>query len=229
MYRDARSTKHTKKEIAVLCVTPTVVLKPINIPFEQRFYFVTAKFTHFGCFTKPLASCNVQLKSAILWHFTQRRVTVPYRRFGTTYCSSLQGSILTGCPETSVRHYHSTLRKITKKTHISFTVRRKSELSQIYLSLVLQPAAVFSALFYITRSKTVQERVVVFFKLAHILAFFLDKLRQIAKILSQSTRLSGRHPAVWSCDTLQFINRQHIWVSVFIKATCFETRGLSSG
>jgi hypothetical protein len=47
MYRDARSTKHKNKEIPVLCVTPTVMLKPINISFEQKFYFVRAKICAF--------------------------------------------------------------------------------------------------------------------------------------------------------------------------------------
>jgi hypothetical protein len=89
--------------------------------------------------------------------------------------SSIQGSSLIVCPETSVRNYYSTLRKITKKkAQISFTVRRKPEFSQIYLSLVLQPAAILSALFYITGSKTDnRNRMWSFFKISPHFGFWL--------------------------------------------------------
>jgi hypothetical protein len=61
------------------------------------------------------------LRSALFGDFTQRRVVVSYRRFGKTYRSHSKwpnspvkiGQI--GCPETSVRNYHSTLRKIPKE------------------------------------------------------------------------------------------------------------------
>jgi hypothetical protein len=33
--------------------------------------------------------------SALYWDITQRRVVIPYRRFGTTYRSYLQGGITT--------------------------------------------------------------------------------------------------------------------------------------
>jgi hypothetical protein len=36
-----------------------------------------------------------------------------------------------GCPETSVRNYYSTLRKIRKKTQISSTPRLKSEITHV--------------------------------------------------------------------------------------------------
>jgi len=62
--------------------------------------------------------------TALFWVITQRIVAIPYRRFGTTYRSHLQGQEIqlffliswpmkiggTGCPETSVRNYHYTLR-----------------------------------------------------------------------------------------------------------------------
>jgi len=36
-----------------------------------------------------------------------------------------------GCPETSVRYYQSTLRKIPKRAQISFTPQRKSEVTRV--------------------------------------------------------------------------------------------------
>jgi len=32
------------------------------------------------------------VRSALFWDFTQRRMLVSYRRFGTSYCSHLKGS-----------------------------------------------------------------------------------------------------------------------------------------
>jgi hypothetical protein len=70
---------------------------------------------------------------AFFWNFTQRRVVVSYRRFATTNRSHLQGSSsprwvfhsswtawplkteLIGCAKTSIRYYHSTMRKIPKQ------------------------------------------------------------------------------------------------------------------
>jgi len=51
-------------------------------------------------------------------------VVVDYQRFGTNYRVHIQGSSSSsslmmgpiGCPETSVLNYHSTLRKISKKS-----------------------------------------------------------------------------------------------------------------
>jgi len=59
----------------------------------------------------------MQKRSALFWDSAQRRVLIPYRRFGTTHRSHLKG---TGfivpwkpgpiCwPGTSVRNYHCTL------------------------------------------------------------------------------------------------------------------------
>ena len=80
------------------------------------------------------------LRSALFWGLTQQKLVIPYRRFGTTYLSHLQGSgsslvpssrviVSTsggltwplkmgpiGCPETSVRSYQSTLRKIPEES-----------------------------------------------------------------------------------------------------------------
>jgi hypothetical protein len=52
-----------------------------------------------------------QAGSAFLWDFTQRRMIIPYRRFGTT-CRSLQGSAS------------------PKRAQVSFASRRKPEMTQ---------------------------------------------------------------------------------------------------
>jgi len=51
------------------------------------------------------------MRTVHFWAITQRVVVVPYRRFGTTHWSHIQGSRILriirpmGCPETSVRNY----------------------------------------------------------------------------------------------------------------------------
>jgi len=55
------------------------------------------------------------MRTALSWDITQRVVVIPYRRFGTTYRSNLQDSWHlkmepVGCPETSARNYHHSLR-----------------------------------------------------------------------------------------------------------------------
>ena len=74
-------------------------------------------------------------------------VVTPYRRFGTTYRSHIQGSRgldswpvkmgPIGCHETSVRKYHSILRNIPED-HISHVLRgwnpKSSKTDRIYLS-----------------------------------------------------------------------------------------------
>jgi hypothetical protein len=65
------------------------------------------------------------MRSALFWDFTQRRMIVCYRRFGTTYrpCHQVSRSRLLdpwrwdpiGCPETSVTNYLSTLRKLPEE------------------------------------------------------------------------------------------------------------------
>jgi len=61
------------------------------------------------------------MRSVLFWYITQRRVVILCRRFGTTYRPHLRGSRSarrmepTGCPETSVANYHSTLRNISEE------------------------------------------------------------------------------------------------------------------
>jgi len=63
------------------------------------------------------------LRSAVFWDFSQRRVVIPYQRFGTTYRFYLQTSRCVspsedgpiGCTEMSVRNYHSKLRNIPEE------------------------------------------------------------------------------------------------------------------
>ena len=72
------------------------------------------------------------MSSAHFWDFTQRRMAVSYRLFGTTYRSLKEGPI--DCPETSVGDYHSNPRR----AQISFTPRRKPDITQImnYVTLL---------------------------------------------------------------------------------------------
>ena len=73
--------------------------------------------------------------SMLFWDVKQRMVVVPYRRFGTAHrvpCSRFKKSFLPffyfltlevvpmGCPETSIRNYHCSLRNISKegRSHI---------------------------------------------------------------------------------------------------------------
>ena len=66
--------------------------------------------------------------NALLWVITQRVVGISYRRFGTTYRSHLQGSILqkrnpskmwpVGCPETSVKKIPTTRCVITQSSAV---------------------------------------------------------------------------------------------------------------
>jgi hypothetical protein len=77
--------------------------------------------------TKSIAA----LRSLLYWDVTQRKLVVSHRRFGTTYRSHLQGpqskktawplkTIPTGCPETAVTYYPSTLRNIPdeRRSHL---------------------------------------------------------------------------------------------------------------
>jgi hypothetical protein len=76
------------------------------------------------------ASASMLMRSTLFWDITQRRAVILYRRFGTKYRPRFQGSIsLIGCPETSVKDYHSTLRNIPEerrphynKIHILYTI-----------------------------------------------------------------------------------------------------------
>jgi hypothetical protein len=72
------------------------------------------------------------LRSSLFLRFTKRRMVVSYRRFGTTYFEGSSKCVIwassssswtawplklepPGCPDTSLRNYHSTLRKIPKE------------------------------------------------------------------------------------------------------------------
>ena len=86
-------------------------------------WFLTAKF-----FQNSVSVKNLPRRTAISWDFTQRRMAVMHRPFGTICWSSswLQhsraawalkiGPIV--CPKTSVRHYQHTLPKISKREKI---------------------------------------------------------------------------------------------------------------
>jgi hypothetical protein len=72
-------------------------------------------------------------------HITHRMVVTPYRRFGTTYRSRLQGQGPKGCPETSARNYHYTLRlrnsSEKRRSHLLRGGSLKLRLDDLALSL----------------------------------------------------------------------------------------------
>jgi hypothetical protein len=79
------------------------------------------------------STCNLLMRFFDLPRFLQRRFAIPYRRFGTTYLSHLQGlrnlriiprttefldalKMVSICfPETSVRNYHSALLNVPEE------------------------------------------------------------------------------------------------------------------
>jgi hypothetical protein len=68
--------------------------------------------------------------------FVQRRMVASYLRGGTIYRSRLRGSRgPIGCPETSARNYHSTLREIAKehRSHLRLGGSLKSRIEKICL------------------------------------------------------------------------------------------------
>ena len=58
------------------------------------------------------ASAAVYMSSSLFWEFTQRRLVVCYRRFGTTYRSIFKGQAV---QEDLVTNYQSTLRNIPEE------------------------------------------------------------------------------------------------------------------
>jgi len=54
------------------------------------------------------------MRSALVWDFTQRKMVIPYRRFGTDTCSEISG-----------RDYLYTVRKNHIRAQASSTSRRK--------------------------------------------------------------------------------------------------------
>ena len=87
---------------------------------------------------------KMRVRSALFWNFTQYRMVVPYRRFGTAYHTHLRASSSprknswTGplkmepidCPETSVWNYYFSLPKIPKvlRPHLYRGGRQKSRI-----------------------------------------------------------------------------------------------------
>jgi len=73
------------------------------------------------------------MRSALFWVVSQRVVENHYRRFGTTYGVPSSAFWIywpwkwywLGCPETSVRIYHYTLRKKLRRAQILYALRRK--------------------------------------------------------------------------------------------------------
>ena len=59
------------------------------------------------------------MRSSFVWDFTQRRLVVGHRRFGTSYLSRFKGLYnskrMVGSAANSVTNYRSTLRKIPEK------------------------------------------------------------------------------------------------------------------
>jgi len=83
-------------------------------------WFLTAKF-----FQNSVSVKNWCRRSAVFWDFTQHRMVVMHRIFGTSCWSSswvqhsgAAGTLKTGpisCPKTSARHYQHRLHKISKR------------------------------------------------------------------------------------------------------------------
>jgi hypothetical protein len=88
----------------------------------------------------------------LFWDFTQHRMVISYRRIGATFRSKLSLRMLPiGCPEMSVRDYHSTLRKIPKRPQISFTPRLKTvaQMQRTSISFVIDVCTLCSVFFIV--------------------------------------------------------------------------------
>jgi len=85
---------------------------------------------------------NALLRTAPIWVIMQQSSVISYWHFGTTYWSHLEGSKIQwfwvldswtlrvgpiGCPKTSVRNYHWSLRNKPRRAQLSATSRQKSE------------------------------------------------------------------------------------------------------
>ena len=121
------------------------------------------------------ASAAKYVRSAIIWDFTQRRVVIRYRRFGTTSRAHHQGSAssgnsmpmsrnlsvemgLIGCPETSVRNCNETPREIPDKSgsqvRCSFVLRIFVKYLSLLLTLSLVPlSSVLSRVIFVLQNK----------------------------------------------------------------------------
>ena len=69
-------------------------------------------------------------RSALYWNINQRIVVIPYRRFGTSWISWPLKMGQIGCPETSERNYHYTLRLYHIRAQLSSTSRWRPEIKQ---------------------------------------------------------------------------------------------------
>jgi hypothetical protein len=94
------------------------------------------------------------MRTAVFWTLTQRVVVIRYRRFGITSRDHLQGLILnmgpTGCPETSVRNYHYSLRKISEDRsflQISAVHVISTDFFKVYFNILYPSTPGFSTLF----------------------------------------------------------------------------------
>jgi len=60
------------------------------------------------------------MRTALFWVITQQVVVIPYRRFGTTYRSYIQGS---GIKKTSGKNYNHSLRNDPEASNHAFSYR----------------------------------------------------------------------------------------------------------
>jgi len=70
------------------------------------------------------ASTAKWTRNSLFWVIMQPVVAIPYRRFGRTYRSFIDGPI--GCAETSVRNYHYSLRNHAEKRSSQGSTWRKT-------------------------------------------------------------------------------------------------------
>ena len=98
-----------------ICHRRSKIIKLIS-PFALCICQFTADKRVFFCDAWFQAAAAVYMRSELFCDFTQRRMVVSYRRFGTTYRSHPLKMGPIGRPETSVRNYHSTLHKIPQKS-----------------------------------------------------------------------------------------------------------------
>jgi len=82
--------------VCISCTDSNLHPFKLNFIFGNRKVFV-GDITPIGWLWKNWssawfqASAGMEIKSAVFWDFTERRMVVPYRRFGTAFWSNLQG------------------------------------------------------------------------------------------------------------------------------------------
>jgi len=72
------------------------------------------------------------MRSALFWVITKQVVEIPYRRFGTTYRSHIQGSRIQKKKETLVRNYHYSLRNDPEASNHAFSYTFEVLASEIH-------------------------------------------------------------------------------------------------